>query len=964
MNRSISLKVLFILLISLLTLTWSSQGVAKPLIELDQQTQISGTVVDAEDGSPLAGVNVKVKDKVVGTSTGTDGRFSLRVNQDPPLTLVFTMVGFTTREVEITESSVTGLTVEMSEAPIIGDEVVVSASRVEESLLESPVSIEKLDAISIQESASPSFYESLANLKGVDFSSQSLTFKSVNTRGFNANGNVRFVQLIDGIDNQAPGLNFPVGNVVGISDIDLESAELIPGVASALYGPNALNGILLLKSKSPFEYQGVSAKVKTGLNHFDSNVEDPSFYQDYSIRFANVVNNKFAYKFVASYLSATDFVAQDTRDQGPATFGVVERGATSRNGNRVYNGVNVYGQPLLNIGEIADGLIAGGNQDIAAIRSLLPDGEAGNFTPTGFTEASFVDNTAESFKVGGALHYRLTDDYELLGQFNWGAGSTVYTANDRFVLDDFNIWTAKFELNNPNFFLRGYTTKEDAGDTYAANTIASLINVETFVPAYFQTFAGARTQGATVEEAHNSARAAANQAQVRPGSQEFNNLFDEFRDTPISEGGARFLDKTGLWHVETKYNFSEIVDPATLEIIAGANVRRYDLNSEGTLFALKANGDEFNIDEFGTYVQLSKDLADNKLDLQGSLRFDKNEYFDGQFTPRLSAVYTVAGDHNIRASFQRGFRIPTTQTQFIDLDVVTRRLIGSNPVLVDRYNFEDNTVYRTESVQAAREAVREGQDVSQAAQLLQPVEFEEFETEKVNTFEVGYKSLIGNRLFIDAYYYYSVYDDFIAEIDFTQAVDLTDNDNTDGYDPVTGFDPDSPSGREAIVNNNVPGGRLQRYGFDVNADGSVEAQGFALGAEYVLGGGYSIGGNVAFNDLISQEDLTDQGFRASYNTPEWRYNLRLQNRKLTDRIGFNIVYRWQDAFLWESSFGEGIVDSFDTLDAQISYKVPSINTIIKLSGSNLLNEYHVTSFGNPRMGGIYLLSFTFDQFMN
>lgn len=192
--------------------------------------------------------------------------------------------------------------------PSWGDEVVISASRVEESILESPVSIEKLDAIGIQQAASPSFYESLANLKGVDFSTQNITFNSINTRGFNANGNMRFVQLIDGIDNQAPGLNFPVGNVVGIPELDLESAELIPGVASALYGPNALNGILLLDSKSPFEYQGLSAQVKMGANHFDSNVEDnPALYQDYGFRYANAINNKFAYKFNFSYLHAQNF---------------------------------------------------------------------------------------------------------------------------------------------------------------------------------------------------------------------------------------------------------------------------------------------------------------------------------------------------------------------------------------------------------------------------------------------------------------------------------------------------------------------------------------------------------------------------------------------------------------------------------------------------------------------------------
>ncbi|MDX1673053.1 MAG: carboxypeptidase-like regulatory domain-containing protein [Balneolaceae bacterium] len=361
---------------------WSASGTAAHAPADLFDTTISGTVLEADTGEPLVGVNIKVKGKVAGTSTNPDGSFSLTVRQDPPLTLVFSMVGFTTREVDITQNNTTGLTVELSESPILGEEVVVSASRVEETLLESPVAIEKIDVIGVQQAPSPSFYESLANLKGVDFSSQSLTFKSVNTRGFNSNGNVRFVQLIDGIDNQAPGLNFPVGNVVGISDLDLESAELIPGVASALYGPNALNGILLLRSKSPFEYQGLSAMVKTGINHIDSNVEDnPRFYQDYQIRFANAISNKFAYKFTASYLDAVDFVAQDFRDQGPAVNGIAERGATSRNGNRVYDGVNVYGDALLTVGQVADAAIADGTTQLAAIRTLLPDGSLGAFTP-------------------------------------------------------------------------------------------------------------------------------------------------------------------------------------------------------------------------------------------------------------------------------------------------------------------------------------------------------------------------------------------------------------------------------------------------------------------------------------------------------------------------------------------------------------------------------------------------------
>jgi len=924
----------------------------------DSQITISGTVFDASTGSALTGVNITVKNRVVGTSTNSDGEFTLRVNDEPPITLVISIIGYVSKEIPITERNVTDLTIEIEEQTILGSDVVVSASRVEESILDAPISIEKIDAIGIQQAAAPSFYDAIANLKGVDFSTQSMTFKSVNMRGFGSNGNLRFVQHIDGIDNQAPGLNFPVGNIVGISDLDLESAELIPGVASALYGPNAINGILLMRSKSPFDYQGFSAIAKTGVNHIDSNTEDVSLYHDYSARYAKSFNDRFAFKLNVSYLEAQDFRATDRRDTGPATFGVIERGETQRGDNRVYNGLNVYGQPLLTIGNIADGLIAGGGAQgaqIEAIRTLLPDGEAGAFTPDGFVESSFVDNTTESLKLGAAAHYRLSDNYELLGQFNWGSGSTVYTANDRFILDDFIIWTAKLELQNPNYYLRAYTTQENSGDTYAANTVASLINAETFIPAYFEAFAGARTQGASVEEAHSLARTAGRQAQPQPGTQEFNELFNQFRDIPISEGGAKFLDKTGMWHAEGQYSFNQLIDPDVVDVIAGANVRRFTLNSDGTLFALDDDGEEFNLDEFGAYLQLSKSVLDDKLDLQGSLRYDKHQDFSGQISPRASAVYQFGNNHNFRASFQRGFRIPSTQNQLIDLDVVARRLLGNNDVIIDRYRLRDNPVYRTESVEAAREALLEGASPQEARSLLNQVEFEPFRTEKVSTFEVGYKSLINNKLFIDAYYYYNIYDDFIADIELIQGV-------PNGLrQPAGDFDSTTPEGQDQIINQTVA---TQRYGLNINADGDVLSQGFAVGAEYSLPKGYNVGGNLSYNELISQDDLLDQGFRASFNTPEWRYNLSLANRRVTPEFGFNVTYRWQDAFLWESTFGEGVMPAFGTMDAQVSYKFRQYNSILKIGGSNILNERYETSIGNPTMGAIYYISLTFDQLLN
>ncbi|MEL6556752.1 MAG: carboxypeptidase-like regulatory domain-containing protein [Bacteroidota bacterium] len=916
-----------------------------------QRTVISGNIVD-ESGESLIGVNILVKGTVNGTISDVQGNFSLSVSSAPPITLVVTSIGYQAQEIEITSATVNDMKITMAESVLIGQEVVVSASRVEESILQSPVSIEKMDIRSIRESAAPSFYDQIANFKGVDVSTQSLTFKSINPRGFGANGNTRTVQLIDGIDNQAPGLNFPVGNIVGISEVDLESVEILPGAASALYGPNAIQGIILMNSKSPFEYQGLSASAQLGLTHADGADDDAGLYNNYQLRYAKAFNNKFAFKITGSYLQAQDWRGVDFRDQGfndNRVRNIVERSPNinpdDRSGFRTYDGVNVYGDPTVNIGDIVAG---------SSVATLGPLGPEGDFTPTGYTEAEFVDNTTESIKLGGALHYRINDKMEILGQVNWGQGSTVYTANDRFVLDNFNIWTGKLELKGSNFFVRGYTTQENSGDSFAANTLASLINEQTTIPAYINSFLGARLDGATIEQAHDEARVNSdNLRQANLENGRFQALYDSLREVPISQGGAQFLDETSLYHAEAMYNLSNQIDFA--EIIIGGNFRRYNLKSGGTLFALENidEGDEFSISEYGAYAQIAKKVADERLALSGSIRYDKNEFFAGQFSPRLSGVYTAGGkrNHNLRFSFQRGFRIPTTQDQFINLDVRTRRLVGSNQSLVDQFNFITNPVYNNDDINEVRAG-------NKTVDELQPWTDFEFETEKVSTFELGYKSLIGNKLLIDGYIYLSNYTDFITEVTLAQDASTLDP-NVNGVTlryiaPSGGVDPAT-----LVAGNNV-----QLYGFDVNSDETVTALGWAVSAEYLLDKGYTFGGNLSWNELRNDEELRDKGFFAQFNTPEWRYNIKFSNRKVTDRLGFNIQYRWQDAFVWESSFGQGVVPAFGSLDAQVSYKIPDLKSIFKIGGSNITNNRYTTSFGNPRVGSLYYIAISFDEFLN
>ena len=227
-----------------------------------QQKTITGTVQD-ENGMPLLGVNVLIKDTNTGTTTNFDGNYTLTVDQDPPFSIRISYTGFEAQTIEITSNNQT-VDVTLAEGNEL-DEVVISASRTPERVFESPVTVERFGIKEVKNTPSADFYGGLENLKGVDINTNSLTFKSINTRGFASFANTRFMQLVDGMDNSAPALNFPLGNLLGMVETDVQSVEILPGAASALYGANAFNGILFMRSKSPFDHQGISAYAKGGV---------------------------------------------------------------------------------------------------------------------------------------------------------------------------------------------------------------------------------------------------------------------------------------------------------------------------------------------------------------------------------------------------------------------------------------------------------------------------------------------------------------------------------------------------------------------------------------------------------------------------------------------------------------------------------------------------------------------------
>ncbi|MFY8004430.1 MAG: carboxypeptidase-like regulatory domain-containing protein, partial [Chitinophagaceae bacterium] len=213
---------------------------------------ISGTIKNATTKEVVPAVSVTIKGTAIGTYTDDNGKFKFTTTQKLPVTLIISSIGYANKEVKYDGA---GLDIELSPSYQLGQEVVVAASRVAEKYIESPVSVERMSAASVRNQAAPSFYEGLANLKGVDMVTSSFNFRTVSTRGFNGSGNLRFNQLLDGMDNQAPGLNFSVGNIIGAVETDIENVELLSGASSALYGSGGTNGTLIMTSKNPFKYQ-------------------------------------------------------------------------------------------------------------------------------------------------------------------------------------------------------------------------------------------------------------------------------------------------------------------------------------------------------------------------------------------------------------------------------------------------------------------------------------------------------------------------------------------------------------------------------------------------------------------------------------------------------------------------------------------------------------------------------------
>jgi iron complex outermembrane receptor protein len=888
------------------------------------QTTVSGTVKDAKTGDLLPGANIKISRKSVGTSTDFDGNFVLEVADKPPFTIEISMLGFKTKKIEITKNN-QKVTAVLTENETSLDEIVVSASRTPERIMESPVTVERMDSRAIKNTSAPSFYDGLENLKGVDVNTNSLTFKSVNTRGFATFSNTRFMQLVDGMDNSSPALNFALGNLLGMSELDVKTVELLPGASSALYGANAFNGIMFMTSKSAFDDQGISISLKGGITSQEAAGDNQ--FTDFNIRMAHVFSDKFAAKATLAVLQGTDWFATDYRNTSGG-----EMIAGTRESDRNYNGVNVFGDEVsANIRGVAQtleglGVIPGGAS------ALIP---SENISRKGYDERDLMDYGVSSVKFGASLNYRPFGDdrLEVIWNSKIGTGDTQYLGGQKYSIQNFLMQQHKLEVKGKNFFIRGYTTAENAGDSY--NTLFAAININrawkddsTWFGQYTGAYLGGTLAGLTSDQAHAVARQTADTGRFEPGSPEYIAAFDKITSDPDLLTGAKFRDETKLYHGDANYNFQDVIDFAEIQV--GTSYRRYSLNSFGNIFT-DADG-PINYDEYGVYTQAQKNFLDeDRLKLTASLRYDKAQNFEGNFSPRVSFAY-AAGENknqNFRASFQTGFRNPTTQDQYIGLDVGSAILVGGVEENQDRYSTTFQDASGVSYTLTGRDAYENSYTLASGGTVKADVDF--VKPEKVTAYEIGYRGLLEagkQRITVDLSVYYNQYEDFIAN-------------------------------KNVIVPYNTTGG-FKVFQLYTNSAADINSYGATIGLNTKVLNGFSLG----LNYTLAQFDFdqaSDPDFEAGFNTPEHKVKLQFGKTDLFKNFGFNINARWQDEYRWESTFVDGTIESRTVIDAQINYSVPRIKSIFKLGGANLTGQEYLSAPGVGAIGSQYYLSWTINN---
>lgn len=885
---------------------------------LSAQTILQGTVLNKATQETIIGAQVRIPGHSVGAATDFDGRFFLQTDLAPPFTVEIRSLGFDPYLLSIEDQVLDSLVVQLTVASSAQQEMVISASRLEESLLGTPTSIDKVDLLEWRTLPGLDPVTSLNQFGALQVNQGSITFPSLNTRGFADAQNFRFLQFADGMDLTPPGLGYTFGNVGGPNSLDLRYIEVLPGPGSALYGPNAFNGMMSVTSKDPFSYPGLSVEMKAGLTQQVGAGNFPLL--NGNLRYARVLNPKWAFKVTGSVLSTRDWEVDDQSYHiTPTRAAAADQFLSIPSDNPVFDAVSRYGDEVL-------------------VPVFLNADSFIQVSRTGIPERELVNYNSQIIKLGGALHFRPKAGIEAIYDVRFFQADAILRHTTVYPLRNIQYLLQKLELKGPDFQVKAYYSAEDAKDSYTLLSTGAFIQ-EGLKPSpvwasdYGTAYRG-EVPGISARD-HEAARLFADRDIPDAESPAFQALRDASLSNPdVLTGGSRFVDRSSMLHVEAVYDFKGKIPYFDLQ--EGISYRQYFLRSEGQLF--NDGSPSFNgmipVMEYGAFAQASRSWLEERINLRASLRLDKNQNFEGQVSPRVSLTFAPDKEkkHHVRVAAQTGFRNPSPQESYLSLDIGEAIILGGTQDNIDNYQYQNAegrmisgsdihlNLVSLPSLMAFQASG--GSDPS----LLEYIRLDFLRQEQISTVELGYRGAILDRLFVDVTGYYNRYQDFVTR--------------TLGYSLEAG----------------------RAFSVYTNFDAPIYAYGAEARIEYQDERGYRARFSYVYTQYNAEEALSQNpNFFPGFNTPNHRMGTMLSNADVYQGIGFSLAYRWQDDMLWQSPFGEGEIPAYGVLDVALSYQLYSVKTVLRLGANNVLNQGYQTMYGGPIIGAQYYLGLTFDE---
>ena len=807
-------------------------------------------------------------------------------------------------------------------------EVVVSASRISEKQLTAPVSISKLTNSQIGQSASPSFFDAIGNMKGVQLIVPSLGFKVLNTRGFSNTTNVRFVQLIDNVDNQSPHIGAPIGNALSPGDLDIVHVEIVQGAASALYGMNAINGLANFTTKDPFTSQGFSIQQQIGINHVsDPNNVPSQLYNETNIRLAKVINGKWAFKINAGFTKGYDWIADNRSDLNPTANQTTSLLGTD---NPAYDAVNSYGN------ESSDR------------KTLSLGGKNYVVTRTGYAEREVTDYHLQNWKGDGSFYYKPNN--KTLFSYTYRAAflNSVYQRSNRFRLQNYFLQQHILQFKSQLFQARAYINEEKTGDSYNLRSMAENIDISfkrnnQWYTDYTNAFNNATAAGNDIAAAHHLARQSADNGRLQPGTEAFNQKIKELRQINNWDYGAALKVKASLVHAEGTLDLEKLLH-TKYNLQAGGDFRNYIIVPDGNYFINPTDsGRNLNYFSYGVFVHAAQNFIHDKLQLSVALRASSYEYFKLKLNPRLTAVYVIIKSHIVRFSYQNGYRFPSIFEGFSNINSGDVKRVGGLKVM--SHGIFENSWLKS-SIDAFQASVNKDvntlgltqqQAIDKNSSLLKRNTYTYLKPEQMHSFEAGYRGILfNNKLFIDADIYYNLYSNFIAQIE--ASIPLT-------TDPAQ-----IPA---SLYDKN----KQNKYRLWTNSKTVVHNYGAEVELHYLFNQHYSLSANGSYQAL--QRTNQNDGLEDGFNTPKWMGNAGINGNNLHKKLGFSVTFKYQSDYYWTSFLINGNVPVVFNVDCMLRYTVVKPSIDIKIGASNVLDHYYYSILGGPQIGGFYYTTLTY-----